>query len=253
MANKKSGKNRQRAEQETRSRTIKDRDAEFEGASRDEHVEVGPVQPKNEAQGHYLLAIDRSTVTFGVGPAGTGKTYLCAAVAADALRDKRIKRIIITRPVIEAGENLGFLPGEIDEKFDPYFKPIRSVLDRRLGASFVTNLMKLGRIEALPMAYMRGHTFDDAFVILDEAQNTTPAQMKLFLTRIGRNAKVVVNGDIRQKDILVRSGLEDALVKLKGVKGISVVEFKRGDIVRSGIVQRIVEAYEPEGEFEPGA
>lgn len=203
-----------------------------------------PLEPLTEAQGHYMLAIDRHGLTFGTGPAGTGKTYICGAMAAEALADKLTDKIIITRPAVEAGEHLGFLPGELDEKFAPYLQPFRDVLDERLGKGYVDYLLKVGRIEAAPLAYMRGRTFKDCWVILDEAQNTTPTQMKLFLTRIGQNANVIVNGDIGQKDIAGHSGLEDAISRLAHLSGVNTVEFMKEDIVRSGLTQEIVEAYE---------
>lgn len=155
-----------------------------------------------------------------------------------------IDKIIITRPAVEAGESLGFLPGEIEDKFDPYLQPFRDVLNERLGKSFVEYMLKIGRIEAAPLAYMRGRTFKRAFVILDEAQNTTPNQMKLFLTRIGHDCKVVVNGDIRQKDIHGQSGLDDAVKRISHIPSVKCVRFTRQDVVRSGLVQEIVEAYE---------
>lgn len=200
-----------------------------------------PFEAKTERQADYAHSIQNNILTFGIGPAGTGKTYVAGVLAAEALLDGR--NVIVTRPACEAGESLGFLPGEMDEKFDPYFRPFRAVLERRLGKSQVEGMMKSGRIEALPLAYMRGHTFDDAFVVLDEAQNTTPVQMKMFLTRIGKNATVVVNGDVTQKDIPGPSGLADAVDRLDGLEGAGLVEFTRADVVRSGIVQRILDLY----------
>jgi phosphate starvation-inducible PhoH-like protein len=213
---------------------------EREAADRD----TSPIEAKTEAQGHYLLAMKESVVTFGVGPAGTGKTYLAAAMAAQALLEKRVSKILITRPAVEAGEELGFLPGTLEEKFDPYFRPVRDILARRLGRGHFDYLVKRKVIEALPLAYMRGHTFSNAFVLFDEAQNATATQMKLFLTRIGNSSKVVVDGDLRQRDVAGANGLEDAMSRLSRLKGVRVVEFTRDDIVRSGIAQRIVEAYE---------
>ena len=198
----------------------------------------------NEAQAHYMMSINSSDLTFGVGPAGTGKTYVCGSLAAEALMSGKASHIIITRPAVEAGESLGFLPGEISEKYEPYIQPFREVLNERMGKSRVEYSMKRGQIEAAPLAYMRGRTFKDAFVILDEAQNTTPTQMKLFLTRIGKNCTVIVNGDLNQSDIRGQSGLDDAMNKLKHIKGIQSVVFDRADVVRSGLVQKIVEAYE---------
>jgi phosphate starvation-inducible protein PhoH and related proteins len=201
------------------------------------------VRAQTEAQGHYILSIKSNILTLGVGPAGTGKTYVCAALAAEALRAKQCERLIITRPAIEACENLGFLPGEIDQKFAPYFEPFKDVLDERLGPSHVEGLMKAKRIVAAPLAYMRGKSFKNAWVILDEAQNTTPQQMMLFLTRIGEHCTVIVNGDPDQKDIKGTSGLSDAEVRLKDVPGVRVVRFDRDDIVRSGFVRHMIDAY----------
>lgn len=203
-----------------------------------------PIKPLNDAQRRYIDAIDTATLTFATGSAGTGKTWLCAAIAAQMLESGEIDKIIITRPAVEAGESLGFLPGEIEEKFDPYLQPFRDVLNERLGKTHVEYLIKRGVIEASPLAYMRGKTFKNAFVILDEGQNTTPTQMKMFLTRIGHDCKVVVNGDIGQKDVMGQSGLEDAVEKLSWIPSIRHVEFTRADVVRSGICQEIVECYE---------
>lgn len=203
-----------------------------------------PLKPQNRTQDAYIDAIARHTLTFGLGPAGTGKTYISTVMAADYLRDRQYSRIIVTRPVVEAGESLGFLPGELEEKFDPYFDPVRQIFLQRLGEGSTEYYLRRKKITALPLAYMRGHTFEDSLVILDEAQNTTPGQMKLFLTRIGRNSKVIVNGDLLQKDIKGLSGLADAVQRLRHVRNIAVVEFQRADIVRSGLVQKIVEAYE---------
>ena len=202
-----------------------------------------PIVPKNDAQKRYVSAIKSFVLTFATGPAGVGKTWLCAALAAQMLANGEIEKIIITRPAVEAGENLGFLPGEIEDKFSPYLTPFKQVLEERLGKSFVEYMIKRGRIEAAPLAYMRGRTFKDAFVILDEGQNTTPTQMKMFLTRIGNNSKVVVNGDITQKDIRGDSGLDDAVKRLSYIPSVKHIQFTKADIVRSGIVQEIVEAY----------
>jgi phosphate starvation-inducible PhoH-like protein len=203
-----------------------------------------PLVAKNDSQKRYLSALRSYQLVFATGPAGTGKTFICGTVAADALRNQTIEKLIITRPAVEAGESLGFLPGELDEKFEPFLRPFRDVLDERLGKTFVDYLVKAGRIEAAPMAYMRGRTFKNSIVILDEAQNTTPNQMKLFLTRVGENCRVVVNGDISQKDITGQSGLDDAIRRLSYIPSVKVVEFSRSDIVRSGLVQEIVQAYE---------
>ena len=211
---------------------------------RREPRETGPLVGKNRNQERYLNAMASSTIVLGTGPAGVGKTYLAAAFAAKELLDKNIDRIIVTRPAIEAGEEMGFLPGEIEEKFDPYLQPFLDVFHRRLGKSHTEALIKSGSIEAAPLAYMRGRTFRNAIVILDEAQNTTPEQMKMFLTRIGEGSTMIINGDIRQSDLKGPNGLADALDRLEGIRGVRVVEFQRSDIVRHGIIQDIVEAYE---------
>lgn len=205
---------------------------------------VEPLEAKTEVQAHYIMAIENSTITFGVGPAGTGKTYVCAAVAADMLLDHEIEQIVITRPAVDAGESLGFLPGELDEKFEPYLQPFRDVFTQRLGRSRYEYLLKNKKIEPAVLGHMRGRTFRNAFIILDEAQNVTPSQMKMFLTRIGENCTVVVNGDPKQKDIGGVSGLVDAMSRLQNVNKIRFVHFEKEDIVRSGIVQDIVERYE---------
>lgn len=206
-------------------------------------VNHNPLQAQTEAQGHYILSIQSNIITFGIGPAGTGKTYIAATMAADALLNGDVSKIVVTRPACEAGESLGHLPGEISEKFEPYFAPVRAVLDRRLGKSHVESLLRSKRIEVMPLAYMRGATFDDSFVILDEAQNTTPGQMKLFLTRIGEYSKVVVDGDIDQTDLKGENGLSDAMRRMTGVKGVGRVDFTTDDIVRSGIAREVVLAY----------
>ena len=206
--------------------------------------DLSPLEARTEAQSHYVMAINSGQLIFGLGPAGTGKTYIASVLASDALIDKRVKKLIITRPAIEAGESLGFLPGTLNEKFDPYFWPVREVLNRRMGASFVDYMIRRKQIEVMPLAYMRGVTFRESFVIFDEAQNATPSQMKMFLTRIGEHSKVVVNGDCRQSDIGVMNGLTDAVGRLTKVKGVKTVEFSNQDIVRSGLTARIVQAYE---------
>lgn len=207
---------------------------------------TSPLEPQTDRQADYISAIHAHTLTFGTGPAGTGKTFVATTLAADALAKRHIKKILLTRPAQEAGEKLGFLPGELDEKYEPYLRPFRDVLNKRLGASCVDNMIKNGKIEALPLAYMRGMTFEDCWVLLDEAQNTTPVQMKMFLTRIGERCKVIVNGDISQKDIPGQSGLVDALRRAHGLDDVAEVRFTRDDIVRSGLVQRLVERYEDE-------
>jgi phosphate starvation-inducible PhoH-like protein len=204
---------------------------------------IKPLEAKTEAQGHYMIAIEGNQLTFGVGPAGTGKTYICTRIGAQLLKDKKIKRLIVTRPAVEAGGGLGFLPGTIHEKFAPYFAPFRAVLDEVFGASHVDYLIKDGQIEIQPLEYIRGLTFDNCFVILDEAQNTTPGQMKLFLSRIGEYSNVVVNGDISQQDIEGMSGLQDAMDRLEGLNSVEICEFDEDDIVRSGLCKEIIKRY----------
>ena len=184
-----------------------------------------------------------SEVIFGVGPAGVGKTYIAAAYAAQQLLDKRIEKIIVTRPNIEVGEGMGFLPGELEEKYKPYLAPFEAIMVERMGRGAYEYALKAERIVPEPLGFMRGKTFNDAIVILDEAQNTTPAEMKMFLTRIGRNCTVIVDGDIEQCDLDGPSGLIDALHRLSGVAGVRIVEFTEDDIVRSGMVKKILVAY----------
>lgn len=203
-----------------------------------------PIRPLNEAQGRYINAIKGFTLTFATGPAGTGKTWICAALAAQALESGEANNLIITRPAVEAGENLGFLPGELEDKFDPYLTPFRDVLNDRLGKTFVEYLIKMKRIEAAPLAYMRGRSFKNSYVVLDEAQNTTPTQMKMFLTRIGHDCKVIVNGDMAQQDIRGESGLEDAVARLSYIPSVKHIHFTRDDVVRSGLVSEIIQAYD---------
>jgi phosphate starvation-inducible PhoH-like protein len=201
--------------------------------------------PKSVNQRRYLEAIERNDMVFGVGPAGTGKTYLAVAMAVSALMAKQVTRIILTRPAVEAGERLGFLPGTLQEKVDPYLRPLYDALYDMLESDRVEKLLERSVIEVAPIAFMRGRTLNDSFIILDEAQNSTPEQMKMVLTRQGCNSKMVVNGDVTQIDLPGRrSGLLDALEVLKGVEGISFVQFDERDVVRHSLVQRIVKAYE---------
>lgn len=205
-----------------------------------------PVKPKTLGQKNYVDQIRDKMIVFGIGPAGTGKTYLAMAMAITALKNNEVNKIILTRPAIEAGENLGFLPGDLQSKVDPYLRPLYDALYQIMGAeSFISNSEK-GIIEVAPLAYMRGRTLDNAFIILDEAQNTTPAQMKMFLTRIGFGSKVIVTGDRTQKDLPrdTVSGLEIALKVLKNVDDISFVFLDNNDVVRHPLVQKIVKAYE---------
>lgn len=210
-----------------------------------------PISAITEAQGQYISSILSNIITFGVGPAGTGKSYVAVGLACDKLLSGDIDRIIITRPAVEAGESFGFLPGEIEEKYGVYLDPFRDIFHERLGKSQTEYMIKRGVIQAKPLAFMRGVTFNDAWVILDEAQNTTPTQMKMFLTRIGKNCTVIVDGDVEQKDIKVGSGLSDAVLRLKKLSKVGVVEFVTEDIVRSGIVRDVIAAYYPKQVFIP--
>jgi phosphate starvation-inducible PhoH-like protein len=202
--------------------------------------------PKTVNQRRYLEAMERNDLVFGIGPAGTGKTYLAVAMAISALLNKQVARIVLTRPAVEAGERLGFLPGTLQEKVDPYLRPLYDALYDMLDNERVEKLLERNVIEVAPIAFMRGRTLNDSFIILDEAQNTTAEQMKMVITRQGFNSKMVVNGDITQIDLPTarRSGLMDAVEVLKGVEGISFVQFDERDVVRHTLVQRIVRAYE---------
>ena len=204
-----------------------------------------PIRLKNLVQKTYVDAVKYHDIVFGIGPAGTGKTFLAVVMAVQALRNGVVKRIILTRPAVEAGESLGFLPGDLQEKVDPYLRPVYDALFQILGKSATERMMERGIIEIAPLAYMRGRTLDDAFVILDEAQNTTTMQMKMFLTRLGFNSKMIVNGDSSQIDLpgKVKSGLIDAKEKLSAVKAIDFVYFTAKDVVRHPVVAEIIKAY----------
>jgi len=206
-----------------------------------------PIRVKTLGQKLYVDSVKNHDVTFGIGPAGTGKTFLAVTLAVTALKRGQVKRIILTRPAVEAGESLGFLPGDLKEKVDPYLRPVYDALYQILGKDQTTRLMEREIIEIAPLAYMRGRTLDDAFVILDEAQNTTIMQMKMFLTRLGFNSKMIVNGDISQIDLPrnVKSGLIDAQEKLKNIYQIDFVHFSAKDVVRHPVVAQIIRAYEP--------
>ncbi|HGQ9060528.1 TPA: PhoH family protein [Streptococcus pneumoniae] len=205
-----------------------------------------PIRVKTLGQKLYVDSVKQHDVTFGIGPAGTGKTFLAVTLAVTALKRGQVKRIILTRPAVEAGESLGFLPGDLKEKVDPYLRPVYDALYQILGKDQTTRLMEREIIEIAPLAYMRGRTLDDAFVILDEAQNTTIMQMKMFLTRLGFHSKMIVNGDISQIDLLrnVKSGLIDAQEKLKNIHQIDFVHFSAKDVVRHPVVAQIIRAYE---------
>lgn len=204
------------------------------------------VRPKTMGQRIYLEAIRRNFITFGIGPAGTGKTYLAVVMAVAALRNKDVDRIILTRPAVEAGERLGFLPGDLQDKVDPYLRPLYDALQDILGLDLYQKFMSRGVIEIAPLAYMRGRTLEDAFVILDEAQNTTEKQMKMFLTRLGFGSRMVITGDLSQVDLPrgVTSGLRQASGILEGVEGVGIVRMQPVDVIRHEVVTRIVEAYE---------
>lgn len=208
-----------------------------------------PIKPKTLGQSRYVKSISNNTVTIAVGPAGTGKTYLAVALAVNAFREKKVNRIILTRPAVEAGEKLGFLPGDLQQKVDPYLRPLYDALFDMLGAENFQKCQERGDIEVAPLAYMRGRTLDDSFIILDEAQNTTQEQMKMFLTRLGFNSKAVVTGDITQIDLPgdKRSGLKQAIKILKGINDIDITYLTEKDVVRHKLVQEIIKAYERNG------
>ena len=204
-----------------------------------------PIKPKTIGQKRYCNLIAKNTITIGVGPAGTGKTYLAVAMAVTAFRSKQVNRIILTRPAVEAGEKLGFLPGDLQSKVDPYLRPLYDALFDMLGAETYQKYVERGNIEVAPLAYMRGRTLDDSFIILDEAQNTTREQMKMFLTRLGFNSKMVITGDITQIDLPngARSGLKDCMKILRNIDGIGQCTFDEKDVVRHRLVQDIIKAY----------
>ena len=204
------------------------------------------IRVKTVGQRNYVSSIKRTDLVFGIGPAGTGKTYLAVVMAVTALKNGNIKRIILTRPAVEAGESLGFLPGDLKDKVDPYLRPLYDALHDVLGTEHTERLIERGIIEIAPLAYMRGRTLDDAFVILDEAQNTTPAQMKMFLTRLGFGSKMVITGDITQVDLPkgIKSGLAAATEILKGIKGVAFNFLEQSDVVRHPLVKKIIDAYE---------
>ena len=205
-----------------------------------------PIKAKTVGQQNYMKAITKNTITIGVGPAGTGKTYLAVAAAVAAFRERTVNRIILTRPAVEAGERLGFLPGDLQNKVDPYLRPLYDALFDMLGPETFQKYQERGSIEVAPLAYMRGRTLDDSFIILDEAQNTTKEQMKMFLTRLGFGSKVVITGDVTQIDLPGDkvSGLKDALYVLEGVKDIAICKLTSADVVRHTLVQEIINAYE---------
>ncbi len=205
-----------------------------------------PIKAKTVGQQKYVDSIKKNTIVFGIGPAGTGKTFLAVAMAVTALKQKQISRIILTRPAVEAGEKLGFLPGDLQSKIDPYLRPLYDALGEMLGQESFSKHLEKGIIEIAPLAYMRGRTLDDAFIILDEAQNTTPEQMKMFLTRLGNNSKAIVTGDVTQIDLpfIKKSGLVEAISLLDDIDGIAIFKFTHKDVVRHPLVQKIILAYE---------
>lgn len=205
-----------------------------------------PIKAKTIGQKKYVETIKNNTIVLGLGPAGTGKTFLAVAMAVEALRNKSVNRIILTRPAVEAGERLGFLPGDLQSKIDPYLRPLYDALFEMLGPENYARHMERGTIEIAPLAYMRGRTLDDSFIILDEAQNTTPEQMKMFLTRLGYNSKAVVTGDLSQTDLPFgkKSGLSIASRILRGIEGIGIFEFSERDVVRHHLVRKIITAYD---------
>ena len=212
------------------------------------------IYPRSAVQAEYIQAMMNNELVFGLGPAGTGKTYLAVALAVSMMLEGVIDKIILSRPAVEAGENLGFLPGDLKDKVDPYLRPLYDALYEMLPSDQVDKKIALGEIEIAPLAFMRGRTLSNAFVILDEAQNTTPMQMKMFLTRLGENSRMVVNGDLSQVDLPrgVISGLRDALEVLKGTANIASVRFSASDVVRHGLVAKIVKAYEDKSKKEYG-
>lgn len=214
-----------------------------------------PIVVKTLGQKHYVSSIQKRDMVFGIGPAGTGKTFLAVVMAVTALKDGRVKKIVLTRPAVEAGESLGFLPGDLKEKVDPYLRPLYDALHEVLGTEHTTRLMERGTIEVAPLAYMRGRTLDDSFVILDEAQNTTQEQMKMFLTRLGFGSKMVINGDLTQVDLPKgkKSGLKVAIQILEKVNEIDFIYLQPTDVVRHTLVQKVLNAYEHAEEKEKGS
>lgn len=246
------GREKQRAGRKSRQQSGKGQVIPFPEQDLDESLpqlkrDTSPIEPRNPCQQHYMLALETKNLIFATGEAGCGKTFISAAYACERLLAKDVERIIVTRPVLSADEDLGFLPGDVAEKFAPYFRPVYDVLQKRLGSRYLQYCLKPGidKVEIAPFAYMRGRSFENAVVILDEAQNTTAQQMKLFLTRIGENCIVIVNGDVTQCDLPkgVKSGLADALTRFEEDDLVGVVRFTKDDCVRSLLCQRALKAY----------
>lgn len=208
-----------------------------------QELKIKKITAKNEAQSNYMKKINGCSIIFGVGPAGTGKTWITSVMAAQALKNGLIDKVVITRPAVEVGESLGFLPGELEDKYEPYLRPVKDAFIDALGNGQTEYMIKAGKIEARPLQFLRGSTLR-TWVIADEMQNSTPTEMKMLLTRFGEGGKFIINGDVRQKDIKGPSGLVDALYKLKGLDDIAICNFSRDDIVRSGLVRHIIDRYE---------
>jgi len=211
---------------------------------KDKTVKLAKIEPRSKNQSDYLESFENNAVTFGIGPAGTGKTFLACFAAAQWLAEAKIKRVVLVRPVVESGEKIGYLPGDIDDKLKPYIQPLEDALNDMIGVEKTREYFKDKIIQVIPLAYMRGRTLNHSFVILDEAQNTDSTQMKMFLTRMGNGSKFVINGDTTQTDIEAKSGLIDVQERLKGLPGVKFIYFSANDIVRHPVVQIIVEAYE---------
>ncbi len=242
-----SKRNRENNTRRDSNRKVEINDEEFQ---MNRELKIQKITPKNEAQSYYMRKINGTSITFGIGPAGTGKTWLATVMAAQALKNGITKKIVITRPAVEVGKSLGFLPGEMDEKFDPFLRPIADALNDALGSGAAEWFIKREIIEARPLQYLRGSTLKDCWVIADEMQNSTPTEMKMLLSRIGEGAKYVINGDPKQKDIPGPSGLLDGLAKCRGLSDVAVCEFTRADIVRSGLARLIIDRYEGADEQE---
>ena len=233
------------SKQSRRGRSINlEEEALFEESIKFKKTEIKPLSPKNKKQEIYLNALRSFTIVFGVGAAGTGKSYISTAYGADELKAKRVERLIFSRPNVEVGRPLGHLPGSLDEKFEPYLAPVKEILWERLGESHTEAIIKTGRIEAIPLGFMRGRTFKDAIVILDEAQNCTAEEFLMIMTRLGEGSQLFINGDTSQTDLKGKSGLQDAIDRTRWIPQVKVIEFETEDIVRSGIVGDIISSYE---------